>query len=295
MRRPVVQIVFLTALFVGVYAALRSIPSTNCNFLHCEQTIVTADGLQFCGSGASHFVDLSRLPFPVTVHLSSDQPAAVGQSAHYTLSIETPDGNLLRPSDIAVTQTKLIHVLLVDPSLGDYQHIHPVPDGETGQWTFDFTPRRAGTYRLLAQCVPSYTLRELVGQAQIDVPGQPSPDVPRGLKPFADDGYVYSLHTTPDAVAAGSDATLTLSVRRANGGPVTLEPVMGTLGHMVAFDTGQRGFAHLHPTLTGHERDADDPALAFVLNLATPGRYRLWGQVRLDGRERFVPFDLQVM
>jgi hypothetical protein len=288
------QITLLTALFAGTYAAMRTIPATNCNFMHYEETVVTADGLQFCGTGTAFFVDLDKLPFPVKVNLSADHAPATGVESHYTLSLETSDGQILRPSQLAVSQTSRLHLLLVDSNLEDYQHIHPVPVGDSGQWTFPFTPHGAGQYHAYAQFIPSLSMREMIGQTQIQVPGDLGPAVHRGLAPFKDDGYVYTLTTSASPVAADSSITLTLTVQRADGGKVELQEIMGTLAHLVAFDPSRDGVAHLHPTLTGKERDPTHPQLAFLINFIQPGQYRVWGQVKINNRERYIPFDVDV-
>ena len=292
--RSILQIGLLTALFAGVYVAMRKIPASNCNFLHYEQTVVTADGLQYCGSGAAYFVDLQKLPFPVTVKLTADGTPAPGVESRYTLELVTGDGHILRPSELAVSQTRKLHLLVVDASLEDYQHIHPEPDGDSGDWTFSFTPHRPGPYRVYAQFIPSLSLREMIGETQIVVPGDTGPAVRRGLAAYKDGDYVFNLSTPASTLAPGIDATLTLSVQRADGGKVQLQPVMGTLAHLVAFDTSRDGVAHLHPMLTGQETNPTHPELSFVINLAQPGHYRIWGQVELDGREHYVPFDIEV-
>jgi hypothetical protein len=295
--RAGIQIVLLTAGFAGAYAALRHIPASNCNFLHYEQTVVTADGMTYCGSGAAYFVDLQKLAFPVTVNLSADHPPAPGVESRYTLQL-VPDNNKgepLRPSELALTQTRLLHLLIVDASLEDYQHIHPEPVGDTGNWTFSFTPKRPGPYHVYAQFIPSLSMREMIGETQITVPGDPSPSVNRGLAPFTDGDYTFKLSTpSGDTLPVGTDETLTLTVQRKDGGKVQLQPVMGTLAHLVAFDPTRDGVAHLHPTLTGQETNPTQPAVSFVINFTNPGHYRIWGQVALDGQERYIPFDVTV-
>jgi hypothetical protein len=296
--RAMIHIGLLTALFTGGYVAMRKIPASNCNFLHYEQTVVTADGMQYCGSGAAYFVDLQKLPFPVEVKLTADHAPALDVAANYTLTLMTDKGTSyeqpLRPSELAVTQTQKLHLLVVDASLEDYQHIHPVPDGETGNWTFSFTPHRPGPYHVYAQFIPSLSMREMIGETQIAVPGDSGPSVRHGLAAFKDGDYIYNLSVPDNTLTPGADATLTLSVQRADGGKVQLQPVMGTFAHLVAFDPARDGVAHLHPTLTGKETDPTHPELSFVINLAQPGHYRIWGQVKLDDRERYVPFDIDV-
>jgi len=296
MKRVYLQIALLTAVFAGSYFALRAIPGSSCTFLHYDQAQVTADGIQFCGTGAAPFIDVSRLPFPITVKLAGDRPAAAGEMANYTLSLETPDGKTLRPSELAITHTQKLHLLLIDPSLEDYQHIHPVPEGDSGEWTFAFAPKLPGTYKLFAEFVPAMTLHEVIGETEITAPGAPAAGVNRGLKPYSDGTYIYDLSAENGGAIAGVDATLDFTVRRKDGGEVKLEPVMGALAHLAAFDQERNGYAHLHPaaTVSAQEGNPRAPELSFAFNTGTPGRYRVWAQVQLDGQQRFVPFDLEV-
>jgi hypothetical protein len=133
-----------------------------------------------------------------------------------------------------------------------------------------------------------------VGATELVVPGTLEHGVIRGLAPNLEDGYTFTLTAPGGSPAVNVDQPLTLAVTRADGGEVKLEPVMGALAHLVAFDQQRRGYAHLHPVQTGHETDPHQPQLSFVYNTSLPGRYRLWAQVQLDGRERFLPFDIDV-
>jgi len=292
--RTALQIGLLTAFFAGGYFALRAIPGSSCNFLHYEQTVVTADGMQYCGSGATYFVDLGKLPFPVTVKLTPDHAPEKGVESHYTLTLGTTSGGTLRPSELAVTQTRKLHLLLVDQNLEDYQHIHPEPVGDSGDWTFAFTPHAGGVYHAYAQFIPSLSMREMIGETLLTVKGDDIPAVHRGLASFKDGDYIYSLTASEDPLALGTNETLTFSVQRADGGKVQLQPVMGTLAHLVAFDPARIGVAHLHPSLMGNETNPTHPEISFVINFPEPAHYRVWCQVKLDDRERYVPFDIQV-
>jgi hypothetical protein len=72
---------------------------------------------------------------------------------------------------------------------------------------------------------------------------------------------------------------------------------MGALAHLVAFDEARSGFAHLHPNETDkfHSLDTRWPRLTFKLTIPRAGRYVIWSQVILDGREVFAPFWFEVV
>jgi len=61
--------------------------------------------------------------------------------------------------------------LIADPTLTDYQHVHPEPTHAPGEWTFQFTPRFGGTYRIFADFTPVATNRSLYANADLVVGG----------------------------------------------------------------------------------------------------------------------------
>jgi hypothetical protein len=75
-----------------------------------------------------------------------------------------------------------------------------------------------------------------------------------------------------------------------------MEPVMDAYAHLVAFDRAASGFAHLHPVETSltPPPDAVRPTLTFKITIPEPGRYVIWSQVMLAGREVFAPFWFEV-
>jgi hypothetical protein len=113
---------------------------------------------------------------------------------------------------------------------------------------------------------------------------------------YSEDGYVFTLAPSAPPIRAGQPANLTLSIRRVDGAPVPLLPVMDAFAHLVAFDVQRSGFAHIHP----NERDvtkAPDPTrprFTFRVTIPSPGRYVIWSQVNMGGSERYAPFWFDV-
>jgi hypothetical protein len=71
---------------------------------------------------------------------------------------------------------------------------------------------------------------------------------------------------------------------------------MGAFAHLVAFDDQRSGFAHLHPVEADPLKPphAQQPVLNFKLTIPEPGKYVIWAQVNLGGREEFVPFAAEI-
>jgi hypothetical protein len=235
----------------------------------------------------------------VTLAVTTATAPQAGADVDATLVLTTFSGKPIAPEDLQVVQTRRIHLLITDPSLDDYQHVHPVPGRRPGEWTFRFHPRFGGAYRIFADFTPVATNRGLYSETEIAVGGTPNPAA-AGTQPVSwvadEDGYHFALTPASLPVRSGVQANLKLAVTRAGGGPVPLEPVMGAYAHLVAFDTQRSGFAHIHPNPVEAAVSPDpvNPVFTFRLMIPRPGRYVIWSQVDLAGRETFAPFWFDV-
>jgi hypothetical protein len=228
--------------------------------------------------------------------LVTEVPPATDRRLKVSLQLHTASGKPIGPQDLLVTHTRLLHLMIVDPSLRDYQHIHPAPGRVAGEWDFEFVPRRAGRYRLFADFTPAVTARGLYASADLEVPGPP--DLPPAENSWAGEVAGWKLILAPDTpFRARAVVTLALTVESAAARrPVRLEPVMGALAHLVAFDAARSGFAHLHPQPADLSQPLDPVRLRLTFQVQIPeaGRYVIWSQVKLDGQERFAPFWFDV-
>jgi hypothetical protein len=172
-------------------------------------------------------------------------------------------------------------------------------------FSFSFTPKRAGVYKVFADFMPRATGRNLYAGGEIVVSAGPDALMPvesprlRSHKLDASvDGLRFQLFIPEGGIQTNEAADIGLRVVGEDGASIVLEEVMGASAHVVAFDETRSGFAHLHPV----EKPADDSSdgksgpgkLAFSLFLPDPGAYRLWAQVKVAGRESFAPFDVVV-
>ena len=292
------QILLLTAGAIALYVALRALPTgTN---LHSADFNMAGKGMvELCDPANPQFVAVTTARSPVTMTLRSESPLlGIGRPVRMTLMLVTSTGKPVGPVDLMVQHTRKLHLLVIDPTMCDYQHVHPEPGVGAGEWTFAFTPRLPGVYRIFADFVPVPTARSLYASADLPVEGQASPYSPLFSWDAAVEGYQFKL--TPDApIRAGRPVTLAFEVARSDGAAVEMEPVMDAFAHLVAFDQERSGFAHLHP-LTGEPNapiaplDAMRPRLPFKITIPTAGVYVIWAQVKLGGRELFAPFWFNV-
>jgi hypothetical protein len=242
------------------------------------------------------------LPMPskqsVRASIRIDPMAALGKTTTAFLKLIKADGLPVYPSDLIMTHTERIHLLIIDASLSDYQHEHPRPSGVPGEYSFPFTPKKPGTYlawadlRLAPMGLQDYATTTIPAVA----PGEAPTDHTTTNQVILE-GLSYELNFTPDQLKVQRPATGKLRITHPDGSPFTqLEPIMASFAHFVAFSEDRKTILHLHPNGPPLLSPADrgGPELEFRLYAGQPGFYRLFVQVQIGGASRFVPFGVQV-
>ena len=289
MKNKLLNSVLITLIFLGMYVGIRALPSSDCGFLHYEVLEITEDGIELCATSHPGFLDFTRLSYPISVKIHSDGDIIAGQKNRLTLRVSDPRGRPLYPHDLAITHTERIHLMVIDPELGDYHHLHPRADGFSSEYLVDWTPAHAGNYRFYAEMVPLQTRRQVVGNGELQVKAAGEKGIPliARVPDFLDINVEY------DAPRVRRDVPVRVSIQRNDGGVLALENIMGDFAHMVGFDQEGRGFIHMHTIPTGREKNAT-AELEFLFHGGERGKYRLWLQIKVDGEEVFFPYDLWI-
>lgn len=203
---------------------------------------------------------------------------------------------LITDKDLDTVHATKFHLLVIDPTLTDYQHIHPEPDASTpGLYHFTFTPHRAGGYRAWADVTPVTTHKQEFVRGDLGDPRGGAIDKTETREATVG-GYHFALSfDTPPAKGKASMGTVT--VTDAKGKPVTsLEPVMGAYAHIVGLYDDFRTVTHTHPM--GAEPSTPDarggPELMFHLEPQRAGFVKLFVQVRIGGKDIYAPFGIKV-
>ncbi len=262
--------------------------------------------IEFCDPANPQFIPVVAVRSPVTMGLAAaGGPVTVGRETSFTLTLATASGQPIGPVDLLVAHTRKLHLMVVDPALGDYHHVHPEPGEKPGEWTFAVTPSESGTYRVFADFTPAVTARGLYASADFEVAAAPRAGAPRPSvvvdhtpnRVFEAHGLRFQLAADPDPIVSRQEARLTFTVERLDGGMVGLAPVMDAYAHLVAFNETRSGFAHLHPDQIdlSVRPDATKPTLTFRITIPEPGRYVIWAQVNVSGTERYAPFWFDVL
>ena len=288
------QIGYITVSAVAIFAFFRWLP-TGTSLSHMDFRVNATNSIEFCDPLNPQFIPVVAVASPVSLALNAG-PAQAGESVNGTLILRTASGKPIAVEDLLVVHTKRLHLMIVDPALQDYHHVHPEPTGTPGEWAFHFTPRASGTYRLFADFTPAATGRGLYANTELKVkaPKSASPAAPAVSEIPTD--YRFVLEPAQHPLRAKQPIDLKFTITRPDGAAVPLAPVMDAYAHLVAFDQQRSGFAHLHPMQVDPMQRPDRvrPTMNFKITIPKPGRYVVWAQVNLGGHETFVPFWFDV-
>ncbi len=294
------QVLWMTAIAVALFLVLRWVPGAVSperpgQFLAAAGA--TDERVELCDVSNLGFSLVNDRVSPVRLHAKPLQPPVPGEPVEVLLSVETPGGKPITFDDIRETHEEMIHLLIVDPGLGDYHHKHPEPAGVDGEYRFSFTPGAGGEYFLFAEFTSARTGRPVHSVTGLTVPGEVRELARRESREGTVGDYVFELVDSGDGYRARRPQELRLRVsHRENGREVTLDPIMGEYAHVVGFDPERSGFIHMHPLRqgTGYTLDSRHPEIGFMLQVPRPGFYKIWAQLKIDGREVFVPFGVNV-
>lgn len=291
------QIAWVTLGAVAVFVVFRLLP-TGTNLTHADFQVAGGNSIEFCDPANPQFLPVVAVRSPVSLTVSVEGKPVAREEVRATLTLKTAEGKLIEPVDLLVAHTHKLHLMIVDPTLTDYQHVHPEPGPGKGEWSFRFTPQHAGLYRMFADFTPAATSRGLYASTDLSVGGTApaAAPPPPGLWEAQVEGYTFRLTPAEKPIVARRVADLKLTITRDDGGEVNLQPVMDAFAHLVAFNDSRTGFAHLHPKETdlAQPPDAHRPTLTFRVSIPDAGRYVIWAQINAGGRERFAPFWFDV-
>ena len=245
---------------------------------------------------AQHSHDTS--PSTVRSEILPVENRAAGKPVATVLRLIGADGKPLSLDQLEVAHTEKIHLLVIDPSLTDYHHLHPVAGDKPGEYRFDFAPKFGGTYHVWADLVPKATGKQEYSKTTLKVEGAPgSPS--NSVNTIAEvDGYLFALATEKDApLQAGKSSVVKVKVTGRDGREFTkLEPVMGAFAHMVAFPSDLGSVTHVHPTGAEPKTNAErgGPDLSFHVEPDKPGFHKFFLQTQIGGKDKFAGFGLNV-
>jgi len=245
---------------------------------------------------------LPSVPAVVSLAIFPESLPEAGKPIRVVVQL-TFKGKPLEADDLKVVHTKKIHLLIVDPTLADYQHVHPEPTATPGSYLFTFTPKFSGGYRAWVD-VTLMNGKQQFAMANLGKPKKTAIDTAETHITYPSYESAPGVSVTYQAglsfdrqPAVGQESMATVTLTELNGTPVTtLEPVMGAFAHLVGFYEDYETVLHAHPVGPGPKNDTErgGPNLMFHLKPEKPGFIKLFVQVKINGKDVFVPFGIRV-
>ena len=234
----------------------------------------------------------------ISAEVVHTKPVELGRRSPVQLSIKHKEtGAPVTLDQLDVVHTKPIHLLIADPSLEDYHHVHPTESATAGEYLFIMKPNTECGYRVWVDVTPTGEEQQY---ATADIPGAKDCKDAKINKTevteWEGNGYSYKIEFDKP-LQAGENTMAKLTVRDSRGRLFyKLEPVLGAFAHMVGFYEDYENIAHIHPM--GDEPDDADsrggPYLEFHIRPEHSGFTKLYAQFYMDGRDHFVPFAVNV-
>ncbi|KTD59739.1 hypothetical protein Lsai_0383 [Legionella sainthelensi] len=224
------------------------------------------------------------------------EPKILTANKPVTLRFQVLKNNkVLTFDELKEVHTKKIHVLIIDPSLSDYHHIHPVIDNKKQDFVFSFTPKKTSSYQMWVDITPLQTNKQ---EFLVTDLGSFSPHplikekvvLNTAMAPYE---FTLKLNSEPKA---GREVMATITVTK-NGKPYKkLEPVMGAFAHVVGFSGDHSSILHIHPMgkEPTTEFDRGGAELMFHIGLKKTGFVKLFAQFRINNQDVYVPFAIRV-
>ena len=223
------------------------------------------------------------------------RPLVKDQPAELRIQLRDEAKRAITSADLARMHEEKLHLLVVDETLSDYHHVHPV-ENSPGNFSVGFTPRVGGRYLVFADVSDRATHTQRYLRTEVQADG-PRPKFDRVIRhETVVDGYRFTL-SIPHGITVADGGHVAVQVSEKNGNPVrNLEPVMGAFAHAVGFSSDLEAVLHVHPHGAEPQSKAEraGPEIAFHVSPNRPGFYRLYVQVRINGHDIFAPFGVQI-
>jgi len=254
-------------------------------------------------------VDMETMPVEITA----------GSQATITFSIR--DDNNKPVKDLVITHDRLIHVVIISEDLSVFGHIHVEDLGpitqemkENARFPVRYTFPKAGKYNIAVDF--AYGGRGYSELLDLDVGGTPPMgSVQKDLsheKEFG--GYLVKLTISPEHPVAGAETMLRYAIMK-DGKPVSdIEPYLSAAMHLAIINEGAGNyFVHAHgdqpgamhhsghaghmASDTGHSSPAGKtygPEIAASVVFPVRGTYKIFSEIRHDGKVRLIEFMVDV-
>jgi hypothetical protein len=235
------------------------------------------------------------------VNLLSGTKYASGSTEKLRLEIKNQNDGAVK--DFTNVQDYPLHLLLIRSDRTGFQHIHPMLNKETGEFTQDILFPLDGSYRLYAEFTEIGKAKTNL-ESKITVGDLESYEPPEALNinksAAVSNGFIASFYFPPndDSVGpantdffAGANSTLLISIETNSQPFKNLEPYHGSLGTLTVFGPDMQPIV---VSAQKPENDIQSGLLTFELTFPKTGHYKLFLETKANQKMTLFNFAANV-
>lgn len=163
----------------------------------------------------------------------------------FAFQIADSNGQTISDKDLVETHTKLLHLVVYDASLNEFNHVHPTYNGD--KWEIDLNLPVNGSYTVWAQGETSEGEEFSIYQKLIVENGAPEiPVMPLGDEKLGVDGTTQ-LELDNTVVKAKKNVMINFTISRTDGTVPNLSEYLGAFAHVIATPLAGNELIHVHP------------------------------------------------
>ncbi len=226
------------------------------------------------------------------VEVESNVTGAIssGTSVYSFEMIDTKVNKMVKDSDLTIAHEKILHFVVYDSALQEFQHVHP--EYKNNHWEVTVNIPRSGHYWMWAQGTLASDGTEFISPVEQDVTGglaaNPLPPVMTESRSGENTGTVVTLSN--DKIHSGSMVMLMVDFSHVDGTTAKLTNYMGALAHVSAVSSDADSMVHVHPMATSNPN-----SLMLHTQFADAGNYRLWIEFVDGGVYKVIPLTVEVL
>lgn len=196
---------------------------------------------------------------------------------------------MIKNTNLNIHHEKLLHMIVFDPALAEFQHVHP--EFKNDKWVVDLDFSTNGRYWIYLHGFSADHEKEFTINTRLTVKGgkPANPIISLGDQRVGASGF-SKVTLSPEVLKAKRDVMPVLTFSRTNGERPELTPYLGALAHVVVAGQEGNSFLHVHP-MEGRNPNQ----LMLHTKFPKEGEYRVWVQFVDSGELKTVPLSVNVV
>jgi hypothetical protein len=210
-------------------------------------------------------------------------------------------GEAITDEGLKANNKQKIHLLLIDSTFKDVQHVHPQPSTTPYAFNFTFTPKISGSYKAWVNITPYNTDKQELLSGWIGEKDSAFVERVESYKTVMN-GYNFTL-SSDVPLAVGQTSVVNINVTDSANNPVkwSIESISKmysadeNFNIIGIYEDNEHALTAIQEINNNYiEYPFDGPDAKFKITPTQAGFVRIFAQMTIAGKEMFVPFGVVV-